>query len=69
MQDQNKSQIKVNEDRAKLLLTHKGNIIRASILPQEGEQRVKSDIVCVIDISASMQVEATVKNKNGVKEG
>jgi hypothetical protein len=40
-----------------------------SVQPPDNIEGVNNDVVCVIDISCSMEEEAEVKNKEGVKEG
>lgn len=44
--------------------------MRVSAQPPDLDKRhIPNDIVCIIDISGSMQEEAMVKNEQGIKEG
>ena len=49
-------------------MKYDGNNMLVSIIPPESTQTVRSSICCVVDISGSMGVEATIQNENGEKE-
>jgi len=46
-----------------------GTSVMVQVVPPEGESRVPSDIVCVVDVSGSMGVEAMLKNEHGQDAG
>lgn len=53
-----------------LRVSRRGSSYRVHIKPPPGAARGKHDIVCVLDTSGSMQVDAQVKNpQTGIKEG
>ena len=66
----NKKTNPLDKSDTKLNLSHYGKYIRISAQPKDAEARtINNDIACIIDISASMDEEAMVKNEEGIKEG
>jgi len=43
-------------------------VVMVTAVPPEGRRRRATDIVCVVDVSGSMGVEASVQNEQGAKE-
>ena len=52
----------------KLVSWHDNNYLHIQIQPPESADLPPTDLVAILDISGSMDAEAWVKNKEGIKE-
>lgn len=52
----------------KMNISNREDLVLISVIPEDQKQRVANDVVCVIDISGSMEEEAPIKNQKGIKE-
>ena len=47
---------------------HDGSYLHIQVTPPESADLPPTDLVAILDISGSMETEAWVKNKEGIKE-